>query len=329
MGGNGAALRYIQSMKDGVLKYGGSGSGTVSVSSGNDNFAGAGLNGLSLSCTPIELLANDGSDTVVATATGFFWRQNGRPHLVTNWHVVSGRNAFTGELNPSGYVPERIRFYGLSVSTNTGVVSFRRRGFTLQWAEDMIELLANAPQANGISLDIWGVPIPEGTVFGRDPARSGFNGAAEATCFLNDHVGPRIVTNVGDDCFLLGYPLRNYDGLMPPIWKRGSIASETPLGVDGRPVFLVDAATTAGMSGSPIVRKVTTLTADNKDIGALQEISAYELIGIYAGRLESKQLAAVNLGYGWYKTMIDRALDHYQWSQPSVTLDSPSTPERA
>lgn len=57
-------------MSDGVLKYGGS--GTVTVSSGNDNFAGAAINGLSLCCTPIELLANDDSETVLGTATGFF-----------------------------------------------------------------------------------------------------------------------------------------------------------------------------------------------------------------------------------------------------------------
>lgn len=311
-------------MNDGVLKYGGSGSGTVSVSPGHDNFAGASFNGLSLSCTPIELLANDGSDKVVATATGFFWRRSGQSYLVTNWHVVSGRNSFTGQLTPTGYVPERLRFFGMSVSTSAGVVSFRRQRWTLDWADDMIELLSTPPQSDGQTIDIWGVPIPDGVVFGRDPARTGFDGAAEATCYLNDHVGARIVTNAGDDCFILGYPLQNYDGLMPPIWKRGSIASETPLGLDGRPVFLVDAATTAGMSGSPIIRKVTTMTADNKDIGALQEFSAYELIGVYAGRLESKQLAAVNLGYGWYRTMIDRALDHYHWSPPKIGMDPPT-----
>lgn len=217
-------------MTDGVLKYGGSGSGTVSVAPGHDNFIGAAFNGLSLSCTPIELLANDGSDTVVATATGFFWRRNGQSYLVTNWHVVSGRNSFTGKLTPSGYVPEQIRFFGMSVSTSAGVVRFRRQRWTLSWATDMIELLSKPPEADGQTLDIWGVPISDGVVFGRDPSRTGFRGAAEATCFLNDHVGARIVTNAGDDCFILGYPLQNYDGLMPPIWKRGSIASETPLG---------------------------------------------------------------------------------------------------
>ena len=86
-------------------------------------------------------------------------------------------------------------------------------------------------------------------------------------------------------------------------------------------MFLVDAATTAGMSGSPIIRKVTTFTADNKDIGALQEFSAFELIGVYAGRLQYKELAAVNLGYGWYRTMIDRAVDHYRYTPATAVMD--------
>ena len=306
-------------MSDGVLKYGGS--GTVTASSGNDNFAGAAINGLSLCCTPIELLANDDSDTVLGTATGFFWQSNGQPYLVTNWHVVSGRNSFTKQLNPNGFSPKRVSFYGFSVTSGSGRVNFRRQRWTLEWDDDMIEVLSSPPVADGQTLDIWGAPIPQGVVFGRDPVRTGFQGAEGATCFLNDHIGPKIVTNVGDDCFILGYPLRNYDGLMPPIWKRGSIASETPLGIDGRPIFLVDAATTSGMSGSPIIRKVTTLTADNRDIGALQEFASYELIGVYAGRLDGSPLAAVNIGYGWYRTMIDRALAHYKYSAPSVALD--------
>ena len=53
-------------MTDGVLKYGGRGNSTaIDASAGADNFIGAGLNGLSLCCTPIELLANDGSDQVL------------------------------------------------------------------------------------------------------------------------------------------------------------------------------------------------------------------------------------------------------------------------
>gem|GEM_PF-582942 len=314
---------YDNHMTDGVLKYGGLGNfDATNAPNGAANFAGSGYNGLSFCCTPIELLANDGSDKVVGTATGFFWRKDDKHYLVTNWHVVSGRNSFTLLLNPKAYVPKCFCFYGLSVSVQSGMVHFIRQRWTIEFTGDMDAVLAKPPQVDGQPIDIWGFPIADNSVFGRDPSRTGFEGGPEASCLLNDHSGQRIVTNVGDDCFILGYPLRNYDGFMPPIWKRGSIASETPLGLDGRPIFLVDAATTPGMSGSPIIRKVVTLTADNKDIGAIKEYSHYEMIGVYAGRLESLDLAAVNLGYGWYRSVIDRALDHYPWSPTNVVMES-------
>lgn len=306
-------------MSSSVLRYGGNGS--VQLADGNANFVGAGFNGLSFSCTPIELLSNDGTEKVLSTASGFFWLRDGQPYLVTNWHVVSGRNPFTGELNKKAYMPSRIRFYGFTLTIHNGVVNFKRIQWTLEWEEDMHAALTEPPKIDGQTLDIWGVPIPIGCVFGKDPTRLGFHGSVEATCYLNDHIGPRIVTNVGDDCFILGYPLQNYEGLMPPVWKRGSIASETPLGVGGKPIFLVDAATTPGMSGSPIIRKVITLTANNSDLNALQEYSSYELIGVYAGRLENAALSSVQLGYGWYRNMIDSAIDHYKYTSPKAVMD--------
>lgn len=231
---------------------------------------------------------------------------------------MSGRNSLTGELNSNGYIPQRIRFYSLSMKMVSGQVVFARRRCVIGWQQDMIDLLSKPPQVKGQNIDIWGCPIPDDLIFSRNSQRTGFQGAAEASCLINDNINSRIVTNVGDDCFILGYPLQNYDGLMPPVWKRGSIASETLIGIGGRPIFLVDATTTPGMSGSPIIRRATTITAMNKNIGAVQEFSAYDLIGIYAGRLEGSSLAAINIGYGWYKSMIDHVLEHYKFSPTSA-----------
>ena len=72
----------------------------------------------------------------------------------------------------------------------------------------MIEVLSSPPVADGQNLDIWGAPIPQGVVFGRDPVRTRFQGAEGARCFLNDRIGPKIVANVGHDCFILGYRRR-------------------------------------------------------------------------------------------------------------------------
>jgi hypothetical protein len=55
------------------------------------------IDATSLGVTPIELLANDGSKAVITHATGFFWEQAGRKFLVTAWHVLTGRDPFSGE----------------------------------------------------------------------------------------------------------------------------------------------------------------------------------------------------------------------------------------
>lgn len=303
-------------MNNGILKYG------IQNRTGVEIFSGSAFNALSFCCTPIELLANDGSDSVISTATGFFWQINDQPYLITNWHVISGRNPFTGDLNSSGYIPTRLKFYGLSVSTNGKEINFSRRAWALDWNDELSKKFEKPPNFHDQAIDIWAIPIQKECVFGRDASRTGFNGSEFISCFVNDYKGDNITTNVSDDCFILGYPLTNYDGLMPPIWKRGSIASETPLGIDGRPIFLVDAATTPGMSGSPIFRKITTLTAKNVNDDLIQEFSSFKLIGVYAGRLENKSLERVNIGYGWHCTMINAAIAYYGYQASNLSTIS-------
>jgi hypothetical protein len=288
------------------------------------NFAGASLNGLSLCCTPIELHRNDGADGVPFTASGFFWLRNGQPHLVTNWHVVSGRNLFTDKLGPTGFIPQKISFYGLDISAQGSDLRFQRTRYTIQFNQDLQDVLEKPPLIDGQPVDVWAAPIAPGVVFGKDSERKGFVGAAETSCFVNEHLGKPIVTRAGDDCFILGYPLNNSAGLRSPIWKRGSIASDTNIGVDGRPIFFVDAAVTRGMSGSPIFRRAVTVVAHNRDIDAIQEYTHFEFIGIYAGHLECKTLEDTNIGYGWYRTLIDRVASGYGYS--AVTLQPTREP---
>lgn len=297
------------SANDGVLTYGIA--SNLSVKLATSNFVGASINGPSMCCTPIELLSNDGEDSVVATASGFFWLYDNKPYLVTNWHVVSGRSPFTGKLRPNGFIPKKIRFFGRTFQLNNGLVKFTQPSVTIELSDELADSLTTPPQVHGTSVDIWATPVSSETVFGRDPERNGFSGAAAMSCFINERINKKIVTRSGDDCFILGYPLRNYAGLYLPVWKRGSIASETSIGVGNYPVFLVDAATMPSMSGSPIIRRVNTVTALNTELDALEEQTAFDLIGVYAGRLESKDMLTTNLGYAWYKTLIDDVIRYY------------------
>ena len=49
----------------------------------------------SLCTVPLGLVANK---TPMGVATGFIWKHPEKHYLVTNWHVITGRNARTGKL---------------------------------------------------------------------------------------------------------------------------------------------------------------------------------------------------------------------------------------
>ena len=47
------------------------------------------------SLVPVQIILSFGQNEI-ARATGFIYNRNGSNYLITNWHVLSGRNAETG-----------------------------------------------------------------------------------------------------------------------------------------------------------------------------------------------------------------------------------------
>ena len=78
-----------------------------------------------------------------------------------------------------------------------------------------------------------------------------------------------------------------FGGAMFPIWKRGSIASEPEIPIDGKPMFYIDTATRQGMSGAPVFAQTSGFWGPrsagkdaskyNKELGA--PLRAYILAG--------------------------------------------------
>ncbi len=55
-----------------------------------------GISGTYSQC-PFQLLVHDQSGTVLSSASAFFFETDGEWFVITNWHVVSGRNFLNGE----------------------------------------------------------------------------------------------------------------------------------------------------------------------------------------------------------------------------------------
>ena len=226
----------------------------------------------SLACTLIKQLSNDGSGTVLSHGSGCFWRHDGSIYLVTARHVLTGRSPFNDEiLSKNGFIPRRITVYPTRVENN-------------QWFRQEVTLEVNPEQPN------W-LQDPEFGHLKTDIAalHLGSDSVSEFRC-LNDQtdIFDEIFTLVGMECSVVGYPTPNFSGLMTPIWRRGAIASEPRLPLDDKPMFLLDAATSPGFSGSPVFRQhFGPLPVQEQDgnLGmALDNVRKLSLVGIYAGR---------------------------------------------
>ena len=62
----------------------------------------------SLTALPLKMLCKG---TAIGDATGFFYKQQDRTFLVSNWHVFSGRNPYTGQArHKQAAVPDGLGF---------------------------------------------------------------------------------------------------------------------------------------------------------------------------------------------------------------------------
>jgi hypothetical protein len=202
-------------------------------------------------------------------ATAFGVERNNTRYLITNWHVVAGRHAETGEvLSPTGAIPDELRilFHG-AARLGTWIM----RSETLydgdgrpRWVE----------HAGGREIDVVALPLspPDGEV-----AFYPFDlNLADADV----RVGP--ATEVSIIGFPLGIGTEGQFGF--PIWKTGHIASDPDLDYGGQPAFLVDATTREGMSGSPVVRRAESGYVERQG-GFVVGPTATRFLGIYSGRI--------------------------------------------
>lgn len=288
-----------------VLKY-----GSLTTESGErakSNFAGAIVNPLSMCCSPVEILSLDGLDRVVAHASGFFYLYRERAFFVTSWHVLSGRNPLDGSfLTRQRFIPTRFRLHVPSVTLRDVDVSFSRTIATVQLRSE--EFYAEPPTNSGVPFDIAALDLEDhGPSFQDERTKPEDSRHTMDSLFLNENSQEILQSRVSDECSIIGYPIRNYEGLILPIWKSGRIASETNVGIGDIPAFLVDSATTMAMSGSPVIRieKFPGMTPAGQPL----LFERLKLVGVYGGRLRTAALEKTQLGYAYYATMIDQVLE--------------------
>jgi len=225
-------------------------------------------------------------DTDVSKATGFLYSGivDGKPNLwlITNWHVVTGRNASNPEkiLHSQCALPNRLKIE-LPSSKNFDGTEVSGQLFLHQTFVDIYD---------GQERARWHQHREKNLV---DIAIINLGGSLTDTLKFSDTLVRGIneftmqadmAIEIGNEVFILGYPLGFSHFINTPIWKRGSIASEPHMETpESKGKIMIDATTRTGMSGSPVIMRAKThYLSESGDIRSFP--NATRFIGVYASR---------------------------------------------
>lgn len=219
----------------------------------------------------------------LSVATGFFHRVvvNDQPAtcLVTNWHVLAGRNSDNPALvlHRTGALPNRLSARLVLNDQFASYLSLPPDVVHMQ--EFSISLYRNDGKAGWHQHPTLKNKIDVALIIMPDMSSKFISVNIDEIATAND-----MAISIGLDLFVLGYPLGFSHFIDTPIWKRASIASEPHLeGSDAHRRVIVDATTRSGMSGSPVVaRAYTHYLTESGEVKCSPHASRF--IGIYASR---------------------------------------------
>lgn len=245
----------------------------------------------SLATIPLQLRAN--GNELRRTATGFVWRRHDKNYLVTNWHVVTGRNAQTGEIDPSVPArPDTLRAY-----FNTRTMDYWKHERDVRLRDDDHRPLWFVHPIHQRKRDVVAIPldIPDD-----DPDIKLY--PINAACHDD------LVIGIGMDVFVLGYPF-GFELPGFPVWKRGSIASEPDLAQLGDGYLLVDTASRPGMSGAPVIHRSWGSHILSNGSMVSDSMARTKFIGVYSGRRHTHSSSDAQLGMVWPRQNIEDIID--------------------
>ncbi|MBI4966934.1 MAG: trypsin-like peptidase domain-containing protein [Rhodospirillales bacterium] len=267
------------------------------------------LSFFSLVTSPAEIIST--TETILGCATCFFYKQDERYiYLVTNWHVVTGRNPMAPNISNSGAIPTHLRLR-LHKNVGDGKISLSQKLLCLFNINDQD---GNSPKWLEHPKHRYNIDV----VVLRIEKESSFMSNVFFRCISEySHFEERYAESAMDDIIVIGYPwgLDGGDRVLP-LFKRGSIASEPTIDYNGLPQFLIDCKTTKGMSGAPVIclhKGIWSPTEKESDavVGTVEKFS-----GIYSGRWHAKEFGEhtkatdeiTEIGIVWKKAVIEEII---------------------
>jgi hypothetical protein len=228
-------------------------------------------------------------ERVLAKGTGWFWRQPDGVALVTAWHNFSGlHHTIRRPISPRGGLPDRVRYRYMATTPQT-----------FQDAEIPLYLDDERTQPRWFVHPVCGSYL--------DMAFLLLNMKGGDVACVNDSITlMKEAARPAYDVFAVGFPQGVRTVNVFPVWKRGSIASDPDLPVEGHPKFYVDMAGRGGLSGAPVYRIQKGVVFDQTPTGpSIGFGEKTEFLGLYSGRAadqlppESRTGESTDLGFVW------------------------------
>jgi hypothetical protein len=213
-------------------------------------------------------------------ATGFVAVMDHSRYLITNRHVVRGRNNNTNvAFNDFGAVPDRINIYhhvaGKLGSWKLVSEDLRNSDGEPLWLEH---------PTHGGRVDVVALPLTETDgldFYAYDP-------------FTVEHL---LDVGISRTLFAIGFPLGVRSSGALPVWVQGTVASEPDFDYCDLPSFLIDSRTRRGQSGSPVIAYHAGGAAAAMEGGgtAIGTGPMERFVGVYSGRISQES----DLGIVW------------------------------
>lgn len=246
------------------------------------------IDGYSRATVPIEQRFRD---LHLGTATAFVWVQNDVHYLITNWHVATMVDPNTGRnLHDQAARPDAFR-----AQFNTQQLIWEKVSKDVPLYDNDERPLWLVHPVYRRKVDVIALPLA--------PPDKGTD-----YCPINRlSRESELLLAIGMDVFVLGYP---FGAEAPgfPVWKRGSIASEPELAPLTNNYFLVDTSSRPGMSGGPVIRRSWGIHVKEQDAVSMTGGSETKFVGVYSGRLKTKDPLEVQLGMAWPAALISEII---------------------
>ncbi len=264
-----------------------------------------------------ETTATDTPINLLATGTGFFYRANVQDFILTARHNLTGRHWETNEFLSQNYsvAPTHLRVtlreapppQGYSTTPGSAAIQIRLKQYLVPLIDAEWKPVWREHPDYGADMDVAAVPFknPEPDKIQALPWEPQPEDGAASKLWVTQ------------DLSIAGYPFRLTSGPGLPLWIRGTVASEPAFYYAHReknlPLFLIDARTRSGQSGSPVILFRLPNSPIPSDDGTFRySLGTYtRLLGVYTGRISKDS----DLGFVWH---ISEAAKTCQMDKPDT-----------